>query len=88
MRDEPKKRWWKRLGWKAWVMVAAVMLITYVLSIGPAYWLSYRLDPTHAGWPGAILGLVYTPILDGADYFVRAKAILVRYVRLFVDLNR
>jgi hypothetical protein len=88
MSDEPKKRPRAWIGWKAWALIAAVTPMAYVLSIGLAYWLSYRLDPTHAGWPTVILGFVYTPILEGSDYFVSAKPILVWYVSLFVDLNR
>jgi hypothetical protein len=84
MSDEPKKRWWKRLGWKAWALVAAMTLIAYVLSVGPAYWLSYRLDPRHEGWPTVILGFVYTPIVQGANYFPTVKTLIGWYVNLFV----
>jgi hypothetical protein len=88
MSDEAKKRWWKRLGWKAWALIAAGTPMTYALSIGRSWWLADRFDPMLAGWPRAILGFVYTPILEGSDYLVSAKPILVWYVSLFVDLNR
>ncbi|HEV3298845.1 MAG TPA: hypothetical protein VG055_04365 [Planctomycetaceae bacterium] len=56
MSDEPKKRKWAWIGWA----LIAVILLAYVLSIGPAErYAATSADPKKAG---AIIRSIYAPI--------------------------
>ena len=54
-----KERW----SWARWTAAGVLALSLYVLSAGPAIWLSRRIDPHHTGWAGAIAGWFYGPLI-------------------------
>jgi hypothetical protein len=84
MPDKPDRKRW---GWGRWALIAALTLSLYVLSFGPAIWLSKRLDPKHTGWPGTVAATAYGPLVMASD-LVGMKATLLDYLSLFVEVRR
>lgn len=48
-------------GFGFWALAALAVVLLYPLSFGPACWISQR-----AGWNGAVVSIVYQPILQFA----------------------
>ena len=53
-------------GWVYWGVVALLVIMLYGLSLGPAYWLAYRMNAAPYVW--ATLETVYSPIDLATEY--------------------
>ena len=81
MTDKPVgKRWrWGKVPW-----IIAALLVLYLLSIGPAAWVTVKIDPGHTGWPTTLANAVYRP-LGAAAELTGMQAVLARYILLFAN---
>lgn len=66
------------------VWVTIVLMVAYPLSVGPAVWLLFKLDPDEEGWAWDAWQVVYGPFVEFATSFEVGEEIYVAYLELFL----
>jgi hypothetical protein len=80
MTDKPDGKLWGL--WK-WTVIIVASLALYVLSCGPAAWLSAKLDPDQDRWPSTIINGIYWPVSSLCAATGKDR-VLFRYANWFI----
>ncbi|MDB5337781.1 MAG: hypothetical protein JWN70_3400 [Planctomycetaceae bacterium] len=76
----------KRTTWALWMFAALMLLVAYVLSIGPAAWCLNVTGARNGHWIKKFADAVYAPVVILAESSEDSRRVLGRYVEFWLGI--